>query len=366
MFLANLGYFAVCHIPSPNYEPERTDNDTLKAFNKQKFFPRISAVAFSALAACDNKTLTLFEYVEDAIYSGTNPVMGYPDNDNETFSNYYLGAERLTRDQVSGIQKVMEARSVYSDNTRLKRVDEKDGSATYAILVASEEAGSEEPMKLPAEQVISSLQVSSLQVIKGDHSDSMRRINENLEKAKQFAANDVEKQMLDKHQQGFRTGDMVTQKEAQICWVQDKSPQVESLLGFIEYYRDPHGVRAEWRGFVLLENQLQTELFANLTQHSQLLLDLLPWNRNGWHGLDREKYEMPKFTSMEGKSSLSNFRALLTITSTYLRQHEHTSWHECAWCKRIAHRPKTLADLYSILISESPMGIRISPSEIAS
>ena len=41
-------------------------------------------------------------------------------------------------------------------------------------------------------------------------------------------------------------------RESQKYWVADKSPVVETNLGFIEHYLDPVKVRAEWEGFVAI------------------------------------------------------------------------------------------------------------------
>jgi dipeptidyl-peptidase-3 len=128
----------------------------------------------------------------------------------------------------------------------------------------------------------------------------MQRVIDCLEKAKEYTADSIQLQMLEAHQEGFRSGSMLSQKQAQTLWVQDKSPKVEALLGFLEYYRDPHGVRAEWRGFVLIENQPQTRLFARLIEESQRVINSLPWNEHGRSVFENDQYEAPGFVSMEG------------------------------------------------------------------
>ena len=114
--------------------------------------------------------------------------------------------------------------------------------------------------------------------------------------AKQYAANPLQEQFLDKYIESFRTG-MFTHSpipqpshhhigslqahiDGSALWTQDRKPAVENYIGFIENYRDPYGVRGEWEGFVAIINKHYTQILSDLVEKAPKLLALLPWGES--------------------------------------------------------------------------------------
>lgn len=67
-----------------------------------------------------------------------------------------------------------------------------------------------------------------------------------------YALNKNEKEMLDLYIQHFKDGNIDTHIDSQKVWIQDKTPIVETNIGWIENYVDPENSRAVWDGWVAI------------------------------------------------------------------------------------------------------------------
>ena len=67
-------------------------------------------------------------------------------------------------------------------------------------------------------------------------------------RASENASNELQKNMQLAYAKSFEEGSLEAFKSSQRYWIRDKKPMVETNIGFVETYRDPHGVRGEWEG----------------------------------------------------------------------------------------------------------------------
>ena len=121
-----------------------------------------------------------------------------------------------------------------------------------------------------------------------------------LTEASKYTANEKQTALLQKYNESFQTGSMKAYREAQKIWVSDVSPRVENILGFVEPYRDPYGVRAEWEGAVCISDPDETSKLKALVDNSTKFIRMLPWAvpgvNDGKGPFEANLFQAPDFT----------------------------------------------------------------------
>ncbi|TQS31533.1 hypothetical protein Golomagni_08179, partial [Golovinomyces magnicellulatus] len=190
----------------------------------------------------------------------------------------------------------MEKKGLLPENTRLRKT--QDG--TFELLIASANTS------MPAEgsdigkegsYVVEDgpLKGKNIKLVFGDHSKELKQIAAYTKLAAENASNQNQKDMYNAYTKSFETGSLEAFKDSQRFWIGDKSPNVESNMGFVETYRDPAGVRGEWEGFASMVNLERTRAFGELVDASPKIIPLLPWGAD----FEKDKFMSPDFTSLE-------------------------------------------------------------------
>ncbi|ORY15545.1 peptidase family M49-domain-containing protein [Clohesyomyces aquaticus] len=262
-----------------------------KSFGDSKFVPRIQPGQLKALAAVYAETLELYERFKDAIYTGDDMGrlhLGYPGAGH--VSTYYPDSPDITKDEITAVSDFLESKGLLPENTRVKKTGEG-----YEILIASALDNPSEQERDLKESEWTLDNGKKVKLVFGDYTKEMKTIADNMEKAKEYAANDVQTSMMAEYTKSFRTGSLEAFKESQRWWIKDKGPAVEVDIGFIETYRDPHGIRGEWEGFVAMVNKERTKAFGKLVESAPELIPLLPWDS----AFEKDTFLSPDFTSLE-------------------------------------------------------------------
>lgn len=227
-----------------------------KGFGDSKFIPRLSAAAFEALASVTPETKALYEKaskIGGGIYETMEEalmLLGYPEKGHMT--TYYPDSPSITKDEITAVGDFLEKKGLPLENTRLRKTSTGDFDLLIASAVSSPPAADRDLGDADTFDLIGVLQGKRLNLVYGDHQEEMAKIAHNIKLAELNAADDTQKRMLEAYAKSFGTGSIEAFKESQRYWVRDQRPILETNLGFVETYRDPHGVRGEWEGFVAL------------------------------------------------------------------------------------------------------------------
>jgi len=275
-----------------NYAAQFLGNlGNFKSFGDSKFVPRLEPRQLKALATVSKPTLALFEHFKDDIYAGGDVAklhLGYPSAGH--VSAYYPNSPDITKEDIARISDFLESKGLLPENTRVQKT-----SAGFSVWIASALTDPPSQQRDLAESTWTLDDGKTVRLVFGDYTKEMATIVHHINEAKKYAANEHQVRMMEEYARSFSTGSLQAFKKSQMAWVQDKGPEVESDIGFIETYRDPHGIRGEWEGFVAMVNKERTKAFGKLVEMAPQYIPLLPWSKD----FEKDKFLSPDFTSLE-------------------------------------------------------------------
>jgi dipeptidyl-peptidase-3 len=251
--------------------------------------PGVDNEVLGRLAAKSPRLSELFEGIASSINSIPPFSLGYPSETSQ--SRYYLGSG-ITEQDINVVSKVLERNSIFPENTRVRKAENGDN---FEVLLASvEQSDVKQTFPLPNGK-------GYVQLLRGDHSPHLDRVCAELSEAIKYAANDRQREFLRAYVESFQTGSLDTYRSSLRTWVQDIAPRVENIFGFVEPYRDPHGIRSEFEALVAIADDKETELLAKLVRNSAKFIRRLPWatpENDGKGPFEKNLFEPPDFSSI--------------------------------------------------------------------
>ena len=267
------------------------------------------------LASTSDRLASLHEVICGPMFAIPPYGLGYPSNIAQ--SSYYPSGN-LNEAEISSISKLLELEGIYPENTRIS----KQADLNYTVHLASVQSGEPRSFSLDSGRTV--------QIVAGDHAAELASICSELSLAATYAANDTQEDFLSAYVNSYQTGSLDQYRDSLRIWVKDKAPRVENIFGFVEPYRDPYGIRAEFEGLVAIADNEETRLLVKLVDHSAKFIRRLPWavgeENDGKGPFEKRLFEPPDLSSVHsGFKSLSSPETsevtLMTSSACLLFEH---------------------------------------------
>ncbi|KAG8424919.1 hypothetical protein J3458_001673 [Metarhizium acridum] len=197
----------------------------------------------------------------------------------------------------------------------------EDGTG-YEVFIASVERGVVAQFSLPSGQ-------GHVRLLKGDHSSDLQLDCSELNEASKYAAKELQRDILSAYIASFQTGSLDMYRMSQRPRVRDRAPRVENIFGFVEPYRDPQGIRADFEAPVAIADDSESRLFAGLVDNSAKFIRRLPWAtpENDDKGpLERSLFEPPDFSSIHG-SQAKQYPFIEAAEAEQLQKHKLQAYY---------------------------------------
>ncbi|XP_012580585.1 PREDICTED: dipeptidyl peptidase 3 [Condylura cristata] len=299
-----------------------------KSFGDTKFVPnlpkeKLERVVLGSEAARQHpeEVRSLWQTCGDLMFS-LEPRLRHLGLGEAGVTTYFSGD--CTMEDAKLAQDFLDSQNLSAYNTRLFKELGQDGKPRYEVRLASvlrtEPAlDSEVASKLKGYE----FQGSHFQVTRGDYAPILQKVVEHLEKAKAYAANSRQEQMLAQYAESFTQGSIEAHKRASRSWIQDRDlfDQLPSVyfpvtagrtsrmlslcclhhpvsLAWCEEgaFRQEGFVAPDpWPGFVAMVNKAMSAKFECLVASAEQLLKELPWPP----AFEKDKFLTPDFTSLD-------------------------------------------------------------------
>ena len=112
--------------------------------------------------------------------------------------------------------------------------------------------------------------------LNGLYGSAIKQIIYWLEKAKEVAENDAQREELGILIDYYRTGDLKTWDKYNIAWVSNTDIDIDYINGFIEVYGDPKGIKASYESLVEINDFEATARMKTLSDNAQWFEDNAP------------------------------------------------------------------------------------------
>lgn len=211
-------------------------------------------------------------------------------------SAYYPGNQLMNKDEIALVSQVLEDRSIYPENTRIQKLQTLEQPIFEVLQASVHKDNSAQEFSLGDSK-------GTLRIIRGDHAKELDLICLSLAEASKYAS-ELQKTILEQYIESFQTGSLHAYRDSQRSWVRDKGPRIENIFGFVEPYRDPFGIRAEFEGIVGISDIEETKILRSLIENSDKFIRRLPWIdtiklESHWKGpFEKTSFEAPDFASI--------------------------------------------------------------------
>ncbi|XP_066960436.1 dipeptidyl peptidase 3 isoform X2 [Macrobrachium rosenbergii] len=264
-------------------------------FGDRKFVPSVSREKLESLIKASKAYLEAPDVIQNYLNRGLGPLYNLEENKRflgmPTCGVTMYFTPNCTQEDADLAKEYMAARNIEAWNNRLLKYEE-NGQVVYDIRLASIEKGEKNGITVENDE----FQGHKFRVSRGDYSYFLKMMTDELKLAKEYCANECEVHMLDKYIECFTQGCIQAHKNGSTFWVKNKSPAVETYMGFIEVYRDPTNQRAEFESFVAVVNREQSRKFDTLVSRAEKeFLPLLPWGRE----FEEDVFMRPDFSSLD-------------------------------------------------------------------